>query len=300
MANKNYLQGVTLSLIASVSLGIVGIVDKVGILQSSNPFNFSYQSLFFSLIFTIIFTLIYFKRLPVNEVKNLSVSSWGLIFLIGIFASGIFILLRFIGLTQSTGTFATLSQIITSALTAIFAWIMLRERLSGSFWVLFVVIILSMYFVSVGSLTLGNIKPGDSYILFGTLFLALANIFSRLAVQKVDPVLLTLGRFIVGFVFLLIFSPLLINNHGIFDSFTIWAAISGLLWTTMIIVFNFALKKIGVTLTTSLLMVSPVITMALEYSLLGYHFTLVQVIAALAVVTGGIAVIFASGGPKLK
>ncbi len=283
--------GVIFALLSCVGLGIVGVVDKVGTLQSQNPFVFSSQSILFSLLFTFIFALFYFKGLPVRKISTLSLSSWGLIILVGVFASGITILLRFIGLLESTGTFATLGQIVTTSLTAIFAWFILKEKLSKSFWGLFIVIILSMYFVSVGSLTLASVKSGDAYILFGTFFLAVANVFSKIAVHKVDPILLSVGRFIFGAVFLLLTGLLLVHNYNILSSFSIWIILSGLLWSVMIITFNLAIKKIGVVFTTSLLMMAPVITMVLECTFLGHHFTLVQIAAALVIVAGGLAII---------
>lgn len=297
---KNYTRGVIFSLIACISLGIVGIIDKVGTLQTNNPFIFSSQSLLFSLLFTVIFALIYFKGLPVRETKSISFSSWRLIILVGILASGLFILFRFLGLTQSTGTFATLSQIVTTSLTAIFARIFLKEKLSKSFWGIFLIILVSMYFVSIGKFAFASVKQGDLFILFGTLFLAAGNIFSKIVVHRVNPVLVSAARFLIGFIFLAIASIILMNHQTISNPFSIWVILSGLLWSTLVITFNLALKRIGVTLSTSILMMAPVITMILEYSFLQFHFTLVQVIAALVVVLGGVAIIFASGSPKLR
>ncbi len=297
---KNYTRGVIFALINCLSLGTVGIIDKLGTLQSNSPFIFSSQSLLFTLLFTVIFTLIYFKGLPIRDIRDISFSSWRLIILVGILASGLFILFRFLGLTESTGTFATLSQVITTSLTALLAWIFLKERLSKIFWLLFAIIIFSMYFVSVGKIALASIKTGDMFIIAGTFFLAGANIFSRSVVQKVDPVLVSVGRAFVGFIFLLLVGSYFVKSGGLFDSLTIWVVLSGLLWSIGVITFNLAIKKIGVTLGTSILMMASIITMALEYSLLGYHFTQVQVVAALIGVASGIGIIFASGSPKLN
>lgn len=299
MSNKTYLQGVILALTNCLSLGTLGIVDKIGTLQTHNPLIFSTQSLFFSLLFTIIFTVFFFKGLPISRIKNLSISSWGLIILVGVFASGIFILLRFLGLTQSTGTFATLSQIITTSLTALLAWMFLKERLSKTFWLLFAIIILSVYFVSIGKIAFADIKTSDLLIIFSTIFLAASNIFSRIVVQTVSPILLSLGRFFFGFIFLLLVS-FLFAGQGIINFSTSLIILSGLLWATGVITFNLAIQKIGVTFTTSLLMTAPVITMILEYFLLGYQFTSVQIIAAIMGVAGGIAIIFAHSAPKLR
>lgn len=292
-SKRDYSLGVVLSAINCLSLGVLGVVDKIGTLQTNNPLVFSSQSMLFSLLFTTVFTLFYFRGLPVKQIKAISFPSWGLIILVGVFASGIFILLRFLGLTQSTGTFATLSQVITTSLTALLAFLFLKERLSKIFWVLFAVIIFSVYFVSVGKIALADIKTGDFLIILSTIFLAAANIFARIVVSKVSPILLSLSRFFLGFIFLSTIGFLLLNKE-VFHSFTWLATLSGILWAISVLFFNLAIKKIGVTFTTSLLMIAPVITMALEYSLLGYQFTLVQIIAALVVVLSGVGIIFAS------
>lgn len=288
---KNYIPGVILSLVACFCLGVVGVVDKIGTLQFNNPFIFSSQSILSALLFTVFFAFIYFKGLPIRILKQISFSSWGLIMIVGVFASGLFILFRFLGLTQSSGTFATLSQVITTALTAIFARIFLKERLSRLFWGLFVVIIFSMYFVSVGKLALANIRTGDLFILFGTFFLALGNIFSKIVIEKVSPVLLSVGRFLFGFIFLFITSLIYISDGNILNSFTMWVVLSGLLWSVLIITFSLAIKKVGVTFTTSILMLAPAITMVIEYFAINYQFTLVQVAAAMVVVVCGVAII---------
>ena len=301
---KNYTNGVIFSLVNCLSLGILGIVDKIGILQSNNPLVFSTQSLLFSVLFTVIFVLAYFKGLPIQGIKKMSFSAWKLIILIGIFSSTLFMLFRFLGLTQATGTFATLSQIITTSLTALLAWIFLKERLSKLFWLLFVVIIVSVYFVSIGKITLATVKAGDMFIIYGTFFLAIGNIFSRLAVEKVDPILVSVLRLFFGLIFLLLIGSIFLGGagwSGIFSNFSIWAILSGFLVSTGVLGFNLAIKRLGITFGTSILMMAPVITMILEYSFLNYHFTLVQIVAALVVVISGVALILANNrtGPKL-
>lgn len=282
-----------------LSLGILGIVDKVGIIQTKNPLVFSTQSMFISFTCTLIFTFFYFKGGTLKNIKQIPKSFWILIILVGVFASGIFILLRFLGLRESTGTFATLSQVITTSLTALLAFLFLKERLSKIFWLLFVIIIVSVYFVSIGKIALADIKTGDFLIILSTIFLATANIFTKIVVSKVSPILLSLGRFVCGFIFLGIITFVLLNREMF--NFSTWLVIlSGILWAYSVIAFNLAVQKIGVIFTTSLLMTAPVITIILEYLILGYHFTFVQVIAALVVVASGIGIIFANNKTKLS
>lgn len=293
--DKNYTVGVIFSLINCFSLGILGIVDKVGILNSNNPLLFSTQSLLFALSFTLLFALIYFKGFPASNLK-LPPKYWLLMILIGIFGSGLFVFLRLLGLTQSTGTFATLSQIVTTSLTALLAFVFLKERLSKSFWLLFLIIIFSMYLVSIGRIAFADVKTGDLIIICGTFFLAFSNIFSKIAVGKINPILLSAGRLFFGFIFLLIVNFILGGN--LFKLSNYWVILSGFLMATGVIGFNLAIKRLGITFATSILMTAPIITMVLEYLLLNYHFTIVQEIAAIGVVFAGIALVLANRKPK--
>lgn len=298
--NKSYFQGVLFALVTCLCFGIQGIVDKIGILQTNNPFIFSTQSSLFSLLSTTLIALFYFKGFPYAKIKKSSSYSLKLMIAIGVLASGLFILLRILGLKESTGTFAGLSQGMTTSLTALLAWIFLKEKLSKAAWGWFALIVISMYFVSIGKIALIEIKQGDKFILSGTIFLAAANIFSKKAVQIMDPVLVSLGRFFFGFIFLLAVSFLFIGSGGIFQTFNKWEVLSGLILSINVITFNIAIKKIGITLAASLLMMAPVLTMVLEYFLLGYQFTVVQVVAAFVVIVSGIGIIFANESSQSK
>src|SRR6185369_12681095 len=119
--NKNFIQGILFAFLNSICLGIIGVVDKLGRLHSSDPFLFATQSVIFSLIFSTVIALIFFRRDVLKNFSKVPFSSWRDIFFVGIFASGLFVLFRFLGLTQSTGTFASLAQVITSPATALLA-----------------------------------------------------------------------------------------------------------------------------------------------------------------------------------
>jgi drug/metabolite transporter (DMT)-like permease len=287
--NNDFVAGVIFSLINSLSLGILGVVDKIGAGQFTSSIVFSTQSVFFSLLFVTLFALFYFKSSFILQTKSISIPSLKYIFFAGIFASGFFILFRFLGLKQATGTFATLGQVIITAETAILSLLFLKEKLSKIFWILFVFILIAIYFVSVGSFTFEPLREGDSLIIFGASFVAFANVFSKLAVNKVNPVVFSEGRFLSGGVFLVIVALLFFHSNVFI--FSIWSILSGFFWAINVIAFNFAIKKIGVTFTTSLLMIAPIYTMILEYFILKQTFNGIQIVAALLVIICGIVMV---------
>ena len=287
--NNDFATGVIFSVINSISLGILGVVDKIGAGQFSSSIVFSTQSVFYSLIFVNIFALSVYRSSFIPTIKTISLPTMRNIIFVGILASGLYILFRFLGLTQSTGTFATLAQVIITAETAILALIILHEKLSKTFWILFLTILVSLYFVSVGSLKFTPLQNGDSMIIVGATFVAFANIFSKFALKEVSPVILSVGRFFFGFLFLLL-TMLLFFHTNIFV-FSFWSVLSGLFWTVNVLTFNSAINKIGVTYATAILMIAPVYTMILEYVILKQIFTLLQIIAALVVVICGILMV---------
>lgn len=289
---KNYFWlGISFAFINSLCIGTLGLIDKIGSVNSSNPFIFSTQSVVFSLLFSTLFALLYFRKDLIKNVKNISFSSWKLIFFVGVFASGFFILFRFLGLTQSTGTFASLSQVVTTTGTFLLALLFLRENISKIFWLLFVIISVAIYFVSIGKFTVTTLHSGDGYIIVSALFLAAGNIFSQLAVKQIQPVILSVGRFFCASLFLLLITLFLFQNNTDLFHFNVWALISGLLWAFTVIIFNFALQKIGVTFTLSIIMTAPVYTMLLEYFILNQTFNVIQITAAVIIILSGIAIV---------
>ncbi len=286
----NTLQlGILFSLLNAFCLGVLGIVDKLGVSHSQSRLSFSSISLVASFLFSAAFTLLIYKNETVAELKKIQKKSLWLIFLVATFGSGIFIIMRFIGLSQSTGTFATLSQVIATCLTALLAFLFLKERLPRLFYVLFLIIIFATYLVSVGKFEVASIKYGDLFILAGTFFLAMANVISKSVVQKVNPILVTTIRFFFASVLMVLVTSI-VFQHSISADLSVWAVLSGLLWAANITFFNLAIQRIGVTLATSILMIAPVVTLVLEHFILGTTFNTVQVIACAVVVMCGITI----------
>lgn len=285
----NEKRGIVFAIIASFCLGLAGITDKLGTVASKQPFLFSTETIFFAFCFSIVYFFLYKKDSIKHHYKKFEPNLLIQLIIIGSFASGIVILFRFIGLLQSTGTFASLSQVITTSITVILAHFFLKERLSKGFWILFALIIIATYFLSVGSFSLTTVKRGDIFILCSTLFLAISNIVTKNTVHKINPIFAAVGRFFFGFLFLLFINLIFLFNSTHF-TFTFFALLSGLLWSANVILFNIALKQIGATLTTSLLMLAPIVTMLIESTLLSYHFTLLQYAAAFVVIIGGVMI----------
>lgn len=288
---ETYVVGIFFTFVNIISFGLSGIFDKVGTTLFESPITYATETLFYALLFCLLIGIICLRKKFVLKLSEINAQSLKLIFLAGIMSSGLFILFRFLGLTQATGTFASLSQIVTTTLTALLAYVFLKERLSKQFWLLFIVIIGAMYFVSTGSLYLAPIQSGDILILFGTIFLASGNMFSKLAVEKVDAFIVSIGRYLTGFILLLSFNFLFFSNSQLFSTLSILPILSGLLWALSVISFNLAIKRLNITLVTALLMISPTITMMLERFFLHYMFNPIQIIAAIIVMVSGIAIV---------
>ena len=279
--------GVIYAFLTAICFGITGVIDKIGVSSVNSPLVYSLQSLLVALIITTLLTVLYLNK-SLRKCLRIPRKIWLYIIMVGILASGLFVYFRFIGLVESTGTFANLSQIMTTSLTAILAWKFLREKLPIIFWILFTIIIISTLLVSIGEIKLVAISRGDLFILIGTFFLAAANIFSKLAAEKVHPMVITVVRFVFGVMTIVIIGGLF-NPIGLFSQpITIWAVLSGLLWTGSVIFFNFALQRISVTATTSILMLGPILTLVLESVYLKQSFTQVQILAAIIVVCCGL------------
>ena len=132
--SNNEKKGIITAILGSLCLGLAGITDKVGAIASKQPFLYSTQTIFFAFCFTVVYFFLFKKKSVKDIYKKLDPTSWLQLLLIGCLGVGIAILLRFIGLLQSTGTFASLSQVITVAFTGMLAHFFLKEKLSKGFW----------------------------------------------------------------------------------------------------------------------------------------------------------------------
>ena len=288
--SSNEKKGIITAIFGSLCLGLAGITDKLGAIASKQPFLYSTQTIFVAFCFTVVYSFLFKKKSVKDIYKKLDPTSWLQLLLIGCFAFGIAILLRFIGLLQSTGTFASLSQVITVAFTGMLAHVFLKEQLSKGFWFLFLFIVIATYFVSVGSFSLVTIKSGDAFIVCAALFVAIGNIIAKLTVHKVNPIFVAVGEFFFGFLFLF-FINIVFFFHSTPFLFPLFAILSGLFWAGCGISFNLALNCIGATLTTSLFMLAPIVTLIIEATFLSYRFTPLQYGASFVVVASGVLLV---------
>lgn len=81
---------------------------------------------------------------------------------------------------------------------------------------------------------------------------------------------------------------LFFGAEALFSEFSYWSILSGFLWTVNVLAFSFAIACIGITLATSVLMFGPIITIILEITLLKQHFSLLQIVAELVVISSGV------------
>ena len=284
------IQGLIWSLGCVLALGFSGFIDKIGSGKMSNPLWYSLITLI-SAVFVSFLYMKFIKKVPIAKIIKSHKSFLWILVILGINSSGIFILLRFYGLKDSTATFVTLSQIITSVLTVFFASIVFKEYLPPVFKYLFPIILLATYFFSTGKIQFIAMKHGDLLVLLAALLLAMGNMFGKTASKHFDASVVTVGRVFWGFIFVLV-SIILTGSYSIvLNNVLLFPVLSGIITAVNFICYYEGIKRCGVGFTTSLLIISPLITKALSLLFLSEKINTIQTISFIIILIFGYAII---------
>ena len=268
--------------ISIITFGLTHITDKVGMNSGLDPWTFSMTRV---LIATLIVGAIWGQKarsehlkLRPHILKNLVV--------IGIGASGLVVLLGLFAMSYTTATNKGVMQGMYTAVTMIFAYFMVHERLPRLFGPFFTAMVAGLVMLTTkGQLILPN--PGD-WLLFLTIpVIGFANAYAKRTMAGVQALTVSFGRLFFGLLFLCCFLPFMSweqwQTLGVgFE----WVLLSGLLSAIYIVAFYEGLELVGPTLAAAMMSLSPAITAVIEWLFLGQRFTFIQIV--------GLALILAS------
>lgn len=267
--------------ISIITFGLTHITDKVGMNSGLDPWTFSIARV---LLATLIVGAIWGKKARSEHLKlrpyilkNLAV--------IGVGASGLVVLLGLFAMNYTTATNKGVMQGMYTAVTMIFAYFMVHERLPRLFVPIFIAMVAGLVMLTTkGQLTLPN--PGD-WLLFLTIpIIGFANAYAKRTMAGVQALTVSFGRLFFGLLFLCCFLPFMSWNQ--WQTLAVgfeWVLLSGLLSAIYIITFYEGLELVGPTLAAAMMSLSPALTAMIEWVFLGQQFTFVQIVG-LALILG--------------
>jgi drug/metabolite transporter (DMT)-like permease len=265
------------------ALGAVHFIEKLAITQGAPPGAFALGQTAVALALLWPVWLWRGRREPLTLWKSGRVRSLALI---GVLASGIVVLLSIIALTHTTATHKGAIQAAYPLGTMLFAWLLLRERITLLGYVSAAVIVGGVVLLTSRGLSAAP-NLGD-WLLIGTVpVMGFSDAYAKKVLADVPPITVSLGRYLFGTLFLSVVL-LVIDLGSPRELLPVWelVLIAGALAALAMGLFYASIDRIGPSLAAGLLAGAPVVTVTLEWSLLGERFTVTQILGVALVIAG--------------
>jgi drug/metabolite transporter (DMT)-like permease len=262
-------------------------VAKLGLRAGAELYTFSIQSLFF----IVGLMALYILPRKHHIVKKLPTKTILYIIAIGTVGAGIGGTLSNAGLQLTTAINAGFLFQFDIALTIIFAWALLKEKLDIPKILMLLCILLGTFFLTTnGQLIVPH--SGDIFILLASACFAAATVFSRqvLKLTGVDPDMISLIRPLVGLVVLLSFILLapFLSLPSQFDLFNsqhlLYVFFNALFCVTTVVFLNRTLKVASASYTAMVAAVTPIFVALFGIVFLQETLTSIQLIGAFLIV----------------
>ncbi|MBU0707106.1 DMT family transporter [Patescibacteria group bacterium] len=267
-------KGYTLVFFTAIISGAALYLNKFAV-DVINPYVFTGLK---NLTVTMLLILLILGLGKLAELKRLPRRQWGKLVLVGLVGGGLPFLLFFKGLSISAATNGAFIHKTLFIWAAILAIIFLKEKVSRWSY-------LGLASLVVGLAIMMGIKPtglnlGDGMILLATLLWSGEQIIAKKALREVSPVLVAWGRLFFGFIVILGFW-LTTGQHQLLTSLNMnqigWVVFTAVLLLGYVMSWYSGLKRLPVTVATSILTLGFPITALLKLIIDGQAFSLVQV-----------------------
>lgn len=208
--------------------------------------------------------------------------------IVGLLTAGVVVLLNALALEQTTATNRSLFQALYPFATAIFAWGMLSERLRPLHYLLMAVAALGLFLMNRSSegLELGR----GFWMLTATLpLIGFSDAYAKRRMLQLGPSALTAGRFLFGALFLLATVPLSLGaDWSVLGRTWPWLVLAGIASVAGVIGLYRAMQRNTATLAAMFASLSPLVTAALEWTILDTRFFAWQWAGILIVIAAAI------------
>jgi drug/metabolite transporter (DMT)-like permease len=211
---------------------------------------------------------------------------------LGVFFSGVGILLKLWGLSHTSATNASFIMSLSSVTAVIFAYFLLNEKAHRSFYAIVAFMIVGVYLVSTKGESLIPQK-GDLIILGLVFLIGFMQVYGKKVLKTLTVLETSFGRALFGMVFLGLMIPIMAP-----DSFStipnvkvlLLVMANGLTFSGSIMAFYKALQAEGASNSAMFALLVPVFTAVMGRLVLGETFTLVQIAGGAIILAGSMTI----------
>ena len=212
----------------------------------------------------------------------------------GLIASGLFYYLIYTGLQDSSVMFSALSQGIMLVVTVLVGVVFMKEHFRREFWLLIALLVAGTYIVSVGKFNIMLPRRGDLYVIASAVILGLTNHFAGW-IGKRNSILEMIFYNYLGA--MLVMAGLLLTLQTFSTAGIRWEAVVFIGLANFIIVSLLfrSFVKVGASLTSAIMMLSPVFAAGIAYFYAGERLSFLQLVAMLVVTASGVMIALGQG-----
>ena len=210
MADKNLRKGILLAFLASVISGVAIFYSKIAVAKIPPLVLTTSRNFYVGLIFLILF--LFTGRFA--ELKKLKKKQLLLLALIGLIGGALPFYLFFTGLQYVPAIEANLIQKTLFIWVTILAFILLKEKITFTHLISFVLIFLANFYFAKVNLVLGK---GELMILAATVLWSVENIIAKKVLKDISSEVVGLFRMGIGGIFLML-TTILTGRVGFFQT----------------------------------------------------------------------------------
>lgn len=268
--------------LTAIATGLAAVINKAGL-------NAGLNSLSFALMATLIAAIIPFFYVIANlkEVKRIERKNWLYLITLGVVHTGTARFTLYIGQSLTSAMNVGFLQKTSVVFTAIFAYFMVRERISRSQILPMVIPFVGVFLLT----TSGHLqipRAGDLLIVSTAMQWGIGNSLAKITMGKVPPNMISALNIIIGAVFMLVvvFSLIGLNAFAAFLSGFWYVIASAMLMDIFVFAFFKGLDLSGPTRAVTFVLTSAVFCAMFAYLILGERLSLIQGVGAIIILAG--------------
>ncbi|HIG94660.1 MAG: hypothetical protein QT05_C0047G0035 [archaeon GW2011_AR13] len=295
---KKELFGTILILLTAIISGFSIIANKFFVV-SIDPLLFTaLRAFFIGLIFFAI--SFYFSQKHKEKFKK---TSWSILLLIGIIGGGLAFWLFFSGLSMTLGGRAAFLHKTLPIYATILAFIFLKEKITKKQLIAMGIMLFGLVLMELTKIS-NEIKIGDFLVLSATILWAVENVISKKAMlNKESNWVVTFSRMFFGSLFL--FGIIILTGKiNLILSLTsqqlIYIGVSGFLLFLYVLTWYWGLKYINLSKASTILLLSPVISLILGILWLNEQVSTIQLIGSTIILIGAYLIISTKSEKRIK
>lgn len=279
-------KGTFLVFLTAIISGLAIVVNKFFVVQIDPLLFTALRALFIGLVFFVISS--YFSKS-----KKFNKVSWKYLLSIGIIGGGLAFWLFFTGLKLTTAGRAAFLHKTLPIYAVVFAFIFLKEKITKKQVIAFAVMLFGLILIESTKISPG-VRMGDLLILGATILWAVENTISKKAMlEKESNWVVTFSRMFFGS--LVLFAIIFISGKtGLLFSLTsqqiTYIAISAGFLFLYVLTWYWGLKYINLSKASTILLISPVISLFLGSLWLGEQVFVLQAIGSGLILAGAYVV----------